>query len=81
MSQYFMLIMLMIRRKRLDDLVMIQQLQGVPRIFRQDQVDLFQHLKCPEADVLQIADGRRNEVEHIGECGEYGSVEVWNRSK
>ena len=72
MSQYFMLIMLMIRSKRLDNLVMIEQLQGVPRILRQDQVGLFKHVKRPETDVLEISDWRWNEVEHLSECESMG---------
>jgi hypothetical protein len=55
--QHFMFIMLVIRRQGLDDLVMIQELEGSARIFRQDQVGLFQGIQCPETDILQIADG------------------------
>ena len=57
--------MLMIRREWFDNLVMIQQLQGVPGIFCQNQVSFFKHFERPESNVLQIADGRRNEVEQI----------------
>jgi hypothetical protein len=57
-----MFIVLMIRGKGLDDLVMIQELQRVPGILCQDQVGFFEHVQRPEANVLEVADGRRNEV-------------------
>src|SRR6185437_7075122 len=63
MMQDPMLIMLMIRRKGLDDLVMIQQPGRVTRILGQDHIDLLQHFQRPERNVLQIANGRRNKIE------------------
>ena len=63
MMQDPMLIVLMIRRERLDDLVMIQQPGRIPGILRQDQINLFQHLQRSERNVLQIANGGRNKVE------------------
>ena len=58
-----MFIMLMIRRERFDDLVMIQQPAGIPGIFRKDHIDTFQHLQRPERNILQIPNGRWNEIE------------------
>jgi hypothetical protein len=55
--------MLVVRRQRLDDLVMIQQPGGIPGVFRKDKIHFFQHFECPERNILQITDGRRNYIE------------------
>ena len=45
------------------DLEVAQELARVAGIFRGDEVRLFQHPKGPEGDVLQVADGRGDDVE------------------
>ena len=63
MVQDLVFIVLMIRRKRFDDLIMIQQPGGIPGILRQDQIHLLQHLQSSERNILQITNGRRNNIE------------------
>jgi len=53
---------LMIGRNRLTDLVMIQQVRTGPGIFRQYEIHLLQHFKCPKCDVFEITDGGGDEV-------------------
>jgi hypothetical protein len=60
MMQHPVLIMLVIRRKRFDDLVMVEQPGRHPGIFRQDHIDLLQYLQSPDRNILQITNGRRN---------------------
>ena len=62
-----MFIMLMIRGQGFDDLKMIQQFHRVPGILRQDKVCFFKHVERPKTNVLEVADGSRNEVKQIGE--------------
>ncbi len=45
------------------DPVMIEKLLGLARVFTGDQVDAFQHAQGAQGDVLEVADGRGNEVE------------------
>ncbi len=45
------------------NLEVAQELPRVAGVFRGDEVRLFQHPKGPEGDVLQVADGRGDNVE------------------
>ena len=63
-----MFIVLMIRSKRFDDLLVVQQFDRGAGIFRQNQVSFFKNLQRPEADVLEITYGGRDEVKHWEEC-------------
>ena len=56
-------IVLVIADERLMNFEMIEQLQGVPRIFAGDLVDFLQNAQRAQRDVFQIADGRGHEVE------------------
>ena len=42
---------------------MFQQLPGPPRIFGRNDVTLLEGPQRPEGDVLQVPDGRRDQVE------------------
>ena len=50
-------------QRRLN-LEVAQELARMPGIFRGDEVRLFQHPKGPKRDVLQVANGRGDDVEH-----------------
>ena len=43
---------------------MAKQNAGPARIFGSDELDLLQHLDGPEGDVVEVADGRRDDVKH-----------------
>ena len=77
MTQYFMLIVLVVRREWFDNLIMIEQFQRVPGIFCQYQVGLLQYFERPECDVLQVAYGRRDEIKHSMKVWKSGSLEDW----
>ena len=49
--------------QRRGDAVMVQELFAVPGILGGNQVHLLQDPQGPEGDVLQIADGRGDDVE------------------
>ena len=53
--QYLMLVVLMIGRERLNDLVMIQQLKRIPRVFSKDQVNLLQYLQRTQGDISKVS--------------------------
>ncbi len=46
------------------DIEMAKQNAGSTRIFGSDELDLLEHLDGTEGDVVEIADGRRDDVEH-----------------
>ena len=45
------------------DAVVAEQLLGLARVLAGDQVDFFEHAQGAQGDVLEIADGRGDEVE------------------
>ena len=49
--------------ERRADAEVAQELPGVAGVFRGDEVHLFQHPEGPQGDVLQVADGRGDDVE------------------
>lgn len=64
MLQNFVLVVLVVRRKRLIDLVMIEQNGGSAGVFAQHYISRLDDLNGPEGYIGQVADGGWNNVEH-----------------
>ena len=60
------------------DLVAIEKLLSLPRIFRSDKVHFFKRANSAHGDVFEIANWGRNDVEHgeiLGEILDFGNGE------
>ena len=60
------LVVLVIADQGLFDLQEVQQPQGDPGVLRGDEVGLRQDFPAAGGDVSQIADGRRDQIQHTG---------------
>ena len=58
------LVVLVDAENRGFDAEMAKQNAGSARIFRSDELDLLQDLDGPKGDVVEVADGRRDDVEN-----------------
>ena len=56
------LVVLVIADERLVDVVMLEEFAGVASVLAGDLIRLAQNAQCPERDVLEIADGRGDQV-------------------
>ena len=60
------LVELEVAEERLADFKMFQQLPRAARVLRRHHVALPQHAQGAQRDVLQVADGRGNQIERAG---------------
>ena len=61
--------MLMIRSKWLEDLIMVQQFQRISGILCKNEIGFFEHFQSAEGNILQVADGGRNNVQQMSKFG------------